>query len=55
MKDGKKPLRDSILGVGSHMNELDNRMEKDWQQLFCGENYGRLLGIKRAVDPEGVF
>lgn len=29
--------------------------EKDWQRLFWGDNYDRLLRIKDEVDPEDVF
>jgi hypothetical protein len=52
--DGIKPLRDAALGAGSHMNE-GNHIESDFQQVFYGENYERLLGIKRSFDREDVF
>ena len=32
-----------------------SRYETDWQQTFWGDNYARLLQIKRRVDPEDVF
>jgi len=41
-------------GGGSYHNEGDSQ-EPDWKQAFYGANYGRLLGIKREWDPEGVF
>lgn len=47
-------LREVSPGAGSYMNEGDPG-EPDWQQAFYGMNYPRLLGIKRARDPWGVF
>lgn len=41
-------------GSGAYMNEGDPA-EKDWQWSFYGSTYRRLLGIKRRVDPWGVF
>ena len=29
--------------------------QEDWQQTFWGENYDRLLEIKRAIDPDDVL
>ena len=40
--------------VVRYMNEADV-LEDDWQQAFYGSNYGRLLDIKRAYDPSGIF
>ncbi|KAL7619535.1 hypothetical protein AAE478_010075 [Parahypoxylon ruwenzoriense] len=40
--------------AGSYMNEGDPG-EPDWQQVFYGEHYPRLLRIKRARDPWGLF
>ncbi|GME41021.1 putative FAD binding domain protein [Neofusicoccum parvum] len=40
---------------GAYMNEADLQ-EPDWQDAFFGrENYGRLLELKREVDPWGLF
>ncbi|KAI1098424.1 FAD-binding domain-containing protein [Jackrogersella minutella] len=47
-------LREASPGAGSYMNEGDPG-EPDWQQAFYGTNYPRLLGIKRARDPWGLF
>lgn len=41
-------------GGGSYHNEGDSQ-ERDWKQAFYGANYGRLEGVKRRWDPEGVF
>ncbi|KAI0006746.1 hypothetical protein F4779DRAFT_629628 [Xylariaceae sp. FL0662B] len=47
-------LRRVSPSAGSYMNEGDPG-EPDWQQAFYGANYPRLLEIKRARDPWGVF
>ncbi|KAK7978485.1 FAD binding domain-containing protein [Apiospora saccharicola] len=41
-------------GSGAYTNEADFH-QPDWQQTFFGENYDRLLQIKRKWDPEGRF
>jgi hypothetical protein len=51
---GMRQLRDATLGAGSYLNEGD-RLEPDFQQSFYGDNYQRLLKIKKEVDPEYVF
>jgi FAD/FMN-containing dehydrogenase len=47
-------LRAATPGSGSYATETD-WFEPDWQRSFWGENYARLLGIKRRLDPTGVF
>jgi len=49
-----KIIRDATPGAGSYVNEADY-FEPGWQQSFWGENYPRLLQIKREVDPDGLF
>jgi len=49
-----KIIRDATPGAGTYVNETDY-FEPDWQQAFWGENYPRLLAIKRKVDPDGMF
>jgi hypothetical protein len=39
---------------GTYANEADPDTS-DWQHVFWGANYERLLEIKRRVDPAGVF
>jgi FAD/FMN-containing dehydrogenase len=39
---------------GSYLNEADY-FQADWQASFWGENYPRLLEIKRKYDPATVF
>ncbi|KAL1864278.1 hypothetical protein VTK73DRAFT_6009 [Phialemonium thermophilum] len=41
-------------GSGSYMNEGDPG-EPNWQQSFYGDNYDRLLRVKRKRDPWGLF
>ncbi|RYO76108.1 hypothetical protein DL762_007547 [Monosporascus cannonballus] len=47
-------LRDVSPGAGSYMNEGDPG-EPNWQEAFYGAHYTRLLEIKRARDPWGLF
>jgi FAD/FMN-containing dehydrogenase len=47
-------IRAATPGAGSYVNETDY-FEPDWQREFWGDNYARLLEIKRKYDPEGVF
>lgn len=46
--------RDESPGSGAYMNEADIE-EPNFQESFYGSNYGRLLEIKKARDPWGVF
>lgn len=41
-------------GSGAYINEADPA-EPNWQQSFFGSHYPRLLEIKRATDPWGIF
>jgi len=41
-------------GLGAYLNEAD-RNDPDWPQSFWGDNYERLLEMKRKFDPLGVF
>jgi len=41
-------------GGGAYMNEADFR-QPDFQRVFFGSNYPRLLEIKKKYDPEGFF
>jgi Berberine and berberine like len=40
--------------AGSYLGESDAE-EPNFQTSFWGDNYSRLLKIKRAVDPKNVF
>jgi hypothetical protein len=48
------PLRELTPAGGTYGNEADIA-EPDWQNAFWGENYSRLLKIKKEVDPSGLF
>ncbi|MDP3705035.1 MAG: FAD-binding protein [Legionellaceae bacterium] len=47
-------IYDIAPGAGTYANEADY-FEPDWQRSFWGENYPRLLAIKKEVDPDGLF
>lgn len=47
-------LRAVAPNAGAYVNEADY-FQADWQRQFWGENYQRLLTIKRRYDPTGVF
>jgi FAD/FMN-containing dehydrogenase len=47
-------IREATPEAGTYVNETDY-FEPDWQKAFWGENYPRLLEIKRRYDPEGLF
>jgi FAD/FMN-containing dehydrogenase len=40
--------------AGAYINEADFQ-QPDWQDVFYGQNYGRLLAIKKSYDPKGLF
>ncbi|KAF2404867.1 putative FAD binding domain protein [Trichodelitschia bisporula] len=50
-----KALAD-IMGkdTGTYVNEA-NPYEPDWENVFWGKNYARLLRIKRRIDPQNLF
>lgn len=47
-------VREATPGAGSYVNETDY-FEPNWQSEFWGENYPRLLQIKRTYDPHNMF
>ena len=47
-------IRDVTPGAGSYVNET-SYFEPDWQHAFWGDNYDKLLAIKRKYDPRGLF
>jgi hypothetical protein len=44
----------SLLTLANHVKG-SGRYEPNWQTTFWGENYARLLQIKRTVDPDDVL
>ena len=47
-------LRRLAPDTGTYLNEADPN-EPDLPQAYWGENYPRLLDLKRRYDPKGVF
>lgn len=47
-------LRELAPDSGSYINEA-NPSEPDHQHAFWGNNYERLLKIKKKIDPTGLF
>jgi len=47
-------MRELAPDMGAYQNEADAN-EPNFQQAFWGDNYARLLEIKREVDPGDVF
>jgi hypothetical protein len=45
------PKLAAAVGDNAYMNEADFR-EPEWQKVFYGENYARLLKVKRKYNPE---
>lgn len=41
-------------GGGAYLNEA-HWGEVEWEETFWGENYGRLLEVKRRYDPSHFF
>ena len=41
-------------GGGCYLSEGDFR-QPNWQQVFYGANYDRLLSIKQTYDPDHLF
>ncbi|KAI0531880.1 hypothetical protein GGR58DRAFT_508001 [Xylaria digitata] len=52
--DRTKSYRELAPDMGAYVNE-NNPGEPDWQHTFWGENYERLVQIKREVDPEDIL
>ncbi len=49
-----KELRALLPDVGSYVSE-SNFFEADWARAYWGPNYPRLLAVKDAHDPDGLF
>jgi hypothetical protein len=46
-------------GSGAYLNEADPLVyplgSTGWKDTFYGSNYGRLLQVKKQVDPQSIF
>jgi hypothetical protein len=47
-------LRDLSPETGAYFNEPDS-YEPQWQHAFFGDNYAKLIQIKKKVDPYNLF
>ncbi|KAH6971021.1 hypothetical protein BKA56DRAFT_558365 [Ilyonectria sp. MPI-CAGE-AT-0026] len=54
LNEAFEPLRRLAPDTGAYINEA-LPFESDWQHTFWGDNYERLLEIKRSVDPHDVL
>lgn len=54
IRQGMNCLRALVPSAASYVNET-NYFEVDWQRAFWGDNYARLVEIKRKYDPQGLF
>ncbi|KAJ2891700.1 FAD-binding domain-containing protein [Zalerion maritima] len=55
MTDTIIPALEAVTpGSGAYMNEADFR-QPNWQEVFFGDKYDKLLGIKKKYDPTGFF
>lgn len=54
VKKAMQELRNLTPDAGSYVSESDF-FETDWKKAFWGENYEKLLQVKRRYDPDGLF
>jgi hypothetical protein len=55
LRDRENPaLKDLDPSSGAYINEADPTIP-NWQDVFFGSHYPRLLNIKQQWDPTGVF
>ena len=47
-------LRTLAPNLGSYVAE-SSFFERLWQRSYWGDNYPRLLAVKRKYDPDGLF
>ena len=47
-------LKELAPTTGAYMNEADAN-DPDWKQSWFGDNYDRLLQVKKRYDPDGLF
>jgi hypothetical protein len=53
VRETSQKLND-LFGRAAYFNE-EYPINEDWQQLLFGDNYPRLLELKKELDPSGVF
>jgi hypothetical protein len=47
-------LGEAVNATGAYVNYIDP-LQHDWQKMYYGENYKRLVAIKQSVDPNNYF
>ena len=52
--NAKNEVRTLLPSIGSYLAESDF-FEAAWQDAFWGPNYAKLLAVKDAYDPDGLF
>lgn len=53
--DTVMPIIEEVTpNAGAYINEADFQ-QKDWQAVFYGTNYPKLLELKKKYDPKGLF
>ncbi|KAF2790845.1 6-hydroxy-D-nicotine oxidase [Melanomma pulvis-pyrius CBS 109.77] len=53
--DTVMPLIERVTpNAGAYINEADFQQE-NWQDVFYGSNYPKLLAVKKKYDPKGIF
>lgn len=53
--DDLLPALEAATPGGAVLNEVDPTYHGDWKDTFYGSNYGRLLEIKHAYDPDYIM
>ena len=44
-----------IVVFGIRLTSFTSRYEPEWQKVFWGPKYNRLLAIKKRIDPTNLF
>ena len=49
-----QPLIDVVPENAAYVNEADYA-EPNWESVFFGDNYAKLLAVKQTYDPQSLF
>lgn len=47
-------MSDAGNATGAYVNYIDP-LQHDWHKMYYGDNYQRLLAIKKKIDPNNYF
>lgn len=47
-------MSDAGNATGAYVNYIDP-LRHDWHKMYYGDNYQRLLAIKKKIDPNNYF